>query len=171
MKRSVGLILLTKINGQLTAVLHARGTFNVQTLKPESWPGVTQVTCHGRLKDGEEWTAALYREASEELGKYMEEVVRHHADDLKLVHHQTQGAEEVQTFALYLLNPAFLKFFRLPGDTGGLRYAVPGDKRLCDVQAKGCTKENGVVDVNVLAMFPDELAAVQKAFELFATAP
>ena len=70
MKKSVGLVVMTmlpKKDGSkvLAAILQRRGTFNTEKMEPESWPGCCQVTCHGRLEEGEDFELGLFNELGE----------------------------------------------------------------------------------------------------------
>lgn len=75
--RAVGLLLVVKINKPrlgYRVVLRKRGPWNWETDKPESWRGSYQLTCHGRCKNGEQFTNALAREIKEELGFTVNEI-------------------------------------------------------------------------------------------------
>ena len=73
MKRSVGLVLMTKIvfggTFKMCAVLQHRGEYNFEKMSWETFPGCLQVTCHGGAEEGESFEAALQREIGEELGE------------------------------------------------------------------------------------------------------
>jgi hypothetical protein len=57
--KAVGLLLFTVIDEILYAVCQVRGAFNFQTMRSESWAGLLQPTCHGKLQEGEEYMDAL----------------------------------------------------------------------------------------------------------------
>jgi hypothetical protein len=173
MKRSVGLILLTYLDDKLTAVLHARGVFNPETMKAESWPGACQVTTHGRYEDVDQGNpiAALVREATDELGDAIALLIRERFADLHQAGYKKDEQEEATTYSLLLPDPRFLKYVRLPAETGGLRFAHWGDERLCNMKTGGYTKTDGILSRNVFALFPDELDAVHKALAMYPETP
>jgi hypothetical protein len=169
-KRSVGLLFLTRWQGALVAVLNARGQYNFEKMKAESWPGLCQVSTHGEIEDvdGGNHVAALVREAGQELGNTAAQIIDERFAEMKQIGYKKDDREEVTTYALYVADPEFLKYVQLSSDSGGLRLAHYGDERLCSTD--GLTKTEGVRDMNVFAMFPDELAAVRKALVLYQAA-
>ncbi len=175
-EKSVSLLIMTRLKikpdgpEELVAVLQRRGEFNHETMGPESWPGVDQLTVHGKIKNSESDKGALCRETREELGgdfvsgklaweaitANMIEIGRVEKPDKVIVHY----AIEVLALALPL--------FRLNSSTGGLRLITKSD--LSDIQAVpnwNCNKTDGVYARRTFAMFPDEIKALKQAFTIF----
>ena len=180
MKKSVGLVVMVKMPQEdgseiLMAVLQRRGTFNTEKMKPESYPGCCQVTAHGKLKENEDINRGIFREIEEELG---DQFVRHfyNGKHFGTIVHKTEG-ESVVTFGT-VMPIEVLRSIRLGPDSGGLLYVtaeqmsknnpdlvelVPGEKG--SVMDK--IKIFGPNHTRTIAMFPDEIEAVRKAFEVF----
>lgn len=170
---SVGLIIITRlagVTGELEpfAVLQRRGDFNHETLRAESWPGLCQVTAHGKL-NGEGWTTGLHREIKEELGstpfelgiKYDKLVV------VKEIKVNQPKAKTTRTYAVEIPADA-IKKFRLNASTGGLVLVNREQaKKIQTTASKLFGKETGVPLREQIVMFPDELEAVEAAFRKF----
>ena len=179
-ERSVGLIVMAEISEMgLVAVLQERGRFNTEKMRPESWPGVCQVTAHGKLKEEESFEAALKREITEELGKEFYDSFfvlgalsraggRTQEGILLEVYREETPEKIVITFAAKVLD-YYLCLIRLGPDTGGLRF-VRREEVEKIVDLRGFNRQIGVPDRMTVAMFPDEKEAVAKAFTLFAEA-
>lgn len=161
MKRSVGLVFLTELNGNKMCVLHKRGLFNFEEMKPESFPCGCQVTCHGGLEDDEDFFEGLRRESREELGDDMSSLVWSHRQVLVELSHLDTGGKEVVTYGLKVI-ASTLKMITLGPSSGGLLLLKEGDEIL---DLRSFPKETGVRD-NSVAMFPDEAEAVRNAFKL-----
>jgi ADP-ribose pyrophosphatase YjhB (NUDIX family) len=163
MSRSVGLVVITVIDGQKVALLHKRGGFNPEKMKPETWPGASQVSCHGKLRDGEDFKQGLYREAEEELGPLFVRKLEENEDQIILIYEKHTQDKSVKTFAVFMENPAFLKDIRLAGASGGILLA---DENTELRNLKNFDKKQGVTDNNVVAMFADEIQAVRQALKV-----
>jgi ADP-ribose pyrophosphatase YjhB (NUDIX family) len=164
-KKSVGLIVITEISGLgLVAVLRERGHFNFETFTPESWPGVCQVTVHGGLHDGETFTSALERETYEELGPAFANL-SHMRKNFIVVFDGQGESKRVKTYA-QKLDCLCIARMRLAPDSGSIRIVRQPDVEHI-VNIADFSKETGVSDRSVIAMFPDEKEAVEEAFHLF----
>jgi hypothetical protein len=175
--KSVGLVVMMDIPGiGLVAVLRERGFFNPEKMEPESWPGVCQVTVHGRLEKNEDFLTALIRELPEELGNdfasnFISLITLNPAllgtVFGKTFYSQEGGKEvvvrEVVTFAIKI-SPLFLKKIRLAPESGAIRL-VSLDEIAKIVGATPSDKVNGAPDRRIIIMFPDEKAAVVNAFD------
>ncbi len=170
MKRSVGLVVMVRMPDQSASVGHRvmaclqrRGSFNHEKMAPENFPGCLQVTCHGKLEDREDFYDALVRELREELGGNF-------AEDYVLGYHgqvliETKTADkEVITFGTLVPIDFIRDLVRLDPDTGGLVYlsALQVDSLVTITDSMKQLGPNGL-----LAMFPDEIEAVKKGFEIF----
>lgn len=164
MKKSVGLVVMTYITQEgkevLVAVLQKRGTFNTEKMEPESYPDCCQVTCHGKLKDKEGWGEGLLREITEELGPVFSSIV-HHGQSTVLIETDT-----ILTMGIFTSIVNIRNHIRLDPDTGGLVY-ITKDQVDNIVEISGDMKIHGPEFTHTLAMFPDEIEAVRKAFEIF----
>lgn len=171
-RKIVGLIILTDLPGEggLVAVLQRRGISNHEkNWERESRPGGYQVTAHGGLKGNEGFLEALKREVKEELGdRFFDEISLPYwrfVDSLiVLVHDENDPEREVLTYGIFLPNDV-LKLIRLNPSTGGLRFISSGGVDSI-VDLWGFDKIKGVEDSNIVAMFPDEIAALKMAFKL-----
>lgn len=169
MKRSVGLVVVTEIDGLgRVAVLQRRGEFNHETMKSESYPGGCQVTAHGGVEEGESFSQALNREIIEELSENFYMITRSNMTDIAVMQELVRLEEtdrEVVTYGAKL--PAyFLGGIRLSPSSGGLvLLAEPEVKKVKNL--KDFDRNEGVLDRKVIAMFPDAREAVCKAFEVF----
>lgn len=165
--KSVGLVVMTDIPGiGLVAVLRERGFFNPETMKPESWPGVCQVTVHGRLEEGEDFLTALLRELGEELGNNfafdVASLIIKNPAILGKISHLQKGDKEVVTFAIKV-DLLLLKKIRLAPDSGAIRLvSLDETTEIADITP--FDRVNGVQDRRVIAMFSDEKDAVAGAF-------
>jgi len=160
----------------LMAVLQRRGRFNTEKMKLESYPGCCQVTVHGKLNEGEEIMTGLRRETEEELGLFFAEtyfsLCGHYVGTII---HKTSD-ESVITFGT-VMPIDLLRGIRLGPDSGGLVYV--NEKRINDQRiifeigkddkdmVPDAMKKYGPSEAATIAMFPDEVEAVRKAFEVF----
>ena len=172
MKKSIGLVVITIINDKLCALLQIRGGFNPEKMKPESFPGATQVSCHGGLEENEDFETALLREIEEELGNKFKTFLLKLADKqlflekLHLIEHFEEEDKEVKTYTVLIEDPNFLKKLQLGPSTGGIRL-LPKSEVDSIKNLKDFDKTTGVQDRKITAMFPDEASAVKKAFKFF----
>jgi len=153
---------------ELVAVLQKRGEFNHEKMGPESWPGACQITVHGSLEEHESWSGAMFRESGEELGTAVWNCFNGKLDSMaKLLSEKTSSEKEVRTFGIEL--PAgFLKRVRLNASTGGLHLLRKKQvSQICRLCPEHFSKAVGVDERLTIAMFPDEIEAVKKAFEIF----
>ena len=72
----------------------------------------------------------------------------------------------IRHYAVEIL-PARLADIRLNASTGGLRLVSRADLAKIQNLPAPCDKQEGVRDRDALAMFPDEIEALRKAFEIF----
>lgn len=181
-KRMVGLVVLTDIPDMgRVAVLQRRGEFNHEKMGPESFPGLYQVTVHGKVEEGESSEVALYREFVEKLGDdraafrlvvpllmIQGRLVTGKSPLKVLLRVETEEKVAVTYGAMLTAN--FLKEVRLGPSSGGLRLLREDEVNFIqevDPSSNGYNKKVGIVDRRVVAMFPDEKEAVRKAFRVF----
>ena len=164
---------MTKLGGNLVAVLQKRGGCNHENeMRPESLPGGCQVTVHETALDVEEDTfKCLMRGVNEELGEAVGRMVQERAESnfsrLKTLYFIETSEKVVLTFGIELA-PGFFKSVRLNASTGGL---VPITEHEL-IFLKNLTEFDrhvGVLCRTDIAMFPDEIESVKKAFEIFGT--
>ncbi len=171
MKRSVGLLVAVRLEGELYIALQRRGKWKWKKgkLEKESYPGGCQVLAHGGLEDGEDFLAALMREMREELGIRFRDVVLHEHDrgNVQLLHSIQTEEQEVQTFGLQM-EPYLLEVIQFHAGTGGLEL-VTRHHHLRNLKDPCFSKQYGVTDREIYALFPDEIEAVKKAFERYSS--
>lgn len=170
----MGLVVLTEVPGNpgpaLVAVLQRRGEWNTEKMAPESYPGACQVTVHGKVEKGESPSSALFREIDQELGAEALEFLRRGAlgpehDFPELLKEETPD-KLVITWGMKV--PCeLLRVIRLGPDSGGLRL-LEREEVAFIANLNNFDKKEGVMDRTDVAMFPDEIEAVKKAFEAFA---
>jgi len=66
-RKKGGILLFTVENGELVAHLQQRGRYDYNHGKPNTWPGICQVTAEGKRRPDENPLQAAVREAEEEL--------------------------------------------------------------------------------------------------------
>ncbi len=166
MKRSVGLLVAVRLEGELLIALQRRGKWKWKQgkLLPESYPGGCQALAHGGVEDGEDFLTALMREVYEELGVRFRDIILHELDqnNLILLHSVLNQDQEVQTFGM-LSQPYLLDQIQFHAGTGGLEL-ITRHQHLRNLLDPCFSKQYGVTDRETYAMFPDEAAAVHKAF-------
>jgi len=167
-RKLVGLILVTfipDVNGKqkLMAVLQKRGPWDFEVMKPEILPGCYQVTFNGELKEKETFLSAFFRESGEELGiKFTDKLKTNKT--LRELNHLKKENKEVIIFGA-LVSPEQLSLIRLSISTGGFALIDSNEiKKIIEVNPE--IRENGVQKDRIV-MFPDEIIAIKKAFEIF----
>ena len=178
MERSVELVVLTEVPGMgLVAVVRERGYYSIERMKPALWPGGCQVTVHGKVEAGESLNDALFREMREELGKefadavFVVDTLRRDAgkapeETVREVNRLETTEKSVVTFAVKADIYMLATTMRLSVESGALRFVRREEiSEIADLRSFDIT--TGVPVRNVIAMFPDEREAVQKAFALF----
>lgn len=163
-EKSVGLIVMTEIPHMgLVAVLRERGNFNFEKMAPESWAGGCQVTVHGKLEEGEDFLDALDREINEELGPAFANI-SHLRKNIILVYEKQEELKHVKTFA-QKLDCRCLARIRLNPDSGSIQFLPRhGLDRVCNLNNH--PREISIANRSIIAMFPDEMKAVVKAFDV-----
>lgn len=168
-EKSVGLIIFTEIPGMgLVAVLRERGYFNFEKMERESWYGGCQVTVHGKLEERERgnFLLALRRELDEELGEgFSYNLWVQYSEKIVEVSRLQKQDKEVVTFAIKIDLSLLLKI-RLSPDSGSLRF-LPHYELDYVADLTLFSKETGIINRLVIAMFPDEKKAVADAFTRF----
>ena len=133
---------------------------------PETRPGGCQVTVHGNLEAGESFVDGLRRELTEELGiRFQRAIFNRSLEDLELLVDDDHPDKEVVTYGM-VVGPEVLSLVCFGPSTGGFDFVtcngVDNIRNLKEFDSK-----IGVTDLTIVAMFPDEIIAVRKAFEVF----
>ena len=167
--RAVGIIFMTMIpaiSEEVFAILQRRGRWNYErAFGPESWPGICQVSAHGRVREGEHLFNALHRECEEELGSYAADLVSRNKNDIvKVGDHKTKD-KEVTTYALKI-RWTDLNRMKINPSSAGLEFVSASQLPKVIDAPKHFKKETGVADIRTIAMFPNEIEALKKAFQL-----
>jgi hypothetical protein len=168
MKKSVGLILMSWVpqkdgSKKLVAILQRRGIWDFERMDKETFPGCYQVTFHGGLEEDETFLDTLKRESEEELGKEFSKK-NHLNKNLKELFHKNETEKEVITFGA-LIPFEQISLIRLGMSTGGLDLVEEKQvKKIINISPE--FREVGAPS-SVIAMFPDEIEALKKAFESF----
>lgn len=168
MKKLVGFLALVEHEGRLLAVLQMRGRYNIEKeLREELWPGACQVTVHGKAEPDESLEQTLFREAEEKIGLLATEYIRSAVEKghTEVVCELHEPEKIVLTYAA-VLPYKFIKEIRWHPGTGGLHLITEHEvifiKDLTKFQ-----KETGVLNRADIAMFPDEIKALENAFKIF----
>ena len=163
-KKSVGIVLFNKTAAGLVVILQIRGTWNAEKNCPESWPGGCQVTAHGKLESGEDFTQALYREVAEELGAEILPAIK----TLRLIElvNKNSSEEQIITYGAVVGEDIFKMLMSKPKSKtfGGFKL-VRRNEIAKIVDLSNINKNIGATDQNTIAMFPDEKEAMCVAFE------
>lgn len=160
MKQSVGLIILTVEGGILRTLCQIRAKWNNEKNAPESYPGCLQVTCHGKLEEGEGFLPALVRESNEELGDAFTEACQ---KDMSLVEVANVRNEKSWVITYAALVPSIrLKLLNPGKDVAGFKSLTAKDVSEI-IPITPDMKERGAPN-GKMAMFQDEIDAIKDAF-------
>lgn len=150
-KEAAGLILVTRLPiGKYACVLGVRK-------KDDSWGGACQPTCHGGKNPDEDFIACVLREAMEELGERLANILK--SGVFIKLEHKVEPDKEIITYCTFIDYQVFqcnvvkgpeIAYFRFVDDPNTLRELVPEDKK------------RGVPEYEN-AMFSDNLRAVKTA--------
>jgi hypothetical protein len=175
-EKSVSLLIMTRLQmeegepEELVAILQRRGEFNHETMRPESWPGACQLTVHGKVEEDENEKNTLFRETVEELGQdFVLGFMIAMSFKMVEIGEVLTEKKHVQHYAVEVL-PDRLKSIRFNASTGGVRIMRYKDLDRIQNLFMGYIKEKGIELRSATAMFPDEIKAVKKAFEIFGRA-
>ena len=159
---------MTAINCHLVALLSKRGVWNDEKNDFESWPGAYQLTAHGKAEEGEDVKANLERKVNEELGILASKIIfKNGWSKIKELNRKEKTDKIVANFAVWCNSPEILEIITPERTSGGIyavrRYAF--ESRVVDIT--NFDKKIGVPARNrtAIAMFPDEIEAVRKAFD------
>ena len=171
-KRSAGVLVMTEFPGMgLVAVLQRRGEFNHEKMGPESYPGGCQLTAHGGMEDSEAPFDTIFREALEEMGAPFGVAVGAALSgslvNAPRLNYINTDEKEVYSYG-QKMNPDFLKSIKLGPSSGGV-VLVTKERASKIRNLKEFTREEGVDQLSIIAMFLDDKVAVLKAFKYFAS--
>lgn len=166
-KRSVGLLVFTHLPEKgLVAILQKRGKFNDETMLPESYPGGCQLTVWGSAKDNENYDEALNREIGEEAGWVWTAdflTARHQGQRVAHLEDPVASGGNASVWAAYL--PAEnIKHLRLGAATGGITLVTEEELPLIQNLKTDYTRERGVQNTEIIAMFDDSKEILKKGF-------
>ena len=163
----VAILLVRKHNDDYEALLQTRGTYDFRKDKPQTWPGINQVTVEGKKHDKEEDLIALRRELHEELGQTAGELV------FKLLvgdgfdkHSILLKEEHMTIFVLEIPNDFFKTYGIRPENiTGGFRPVTRNHMSSIIVAKSEWRNIIHPYDLNAIVVMPH----VKKALEVFFT--
>lgn len=163
-KRGSGLVLTSRHPKLgVFALLSRRGTYNWETMEPESYPGSCQVTCHGGLEGAESFREALLRESGQELGPTFTKHLRLLLDDLRKVGERNDEHAEVITEGLHVDFELIEMIFADRGSANFVPCTVEQARNIRMLNPKEDSVK-GVTDGSI-AMFGDEMLAVGNALD------
>ncbi len=161
MEESVGLVIITRDNDSLKVLCQKRSHWSTERNAPSNFPGCLQVSCHGKLEDGENFYSSLIREMEQELGERFTTFYRNNVQPHKIVEIKNEK-KHVITFAVYIENEQ-LKMIELGKEVGGLFYLSEKETdQILPIDPS--MKEKGAPEGRN-AMFQDEIDAIKKAFD------
>jgi hypothetical protein len=170
-KKSVGFVAMLKQPNEgghtsLMAVLSRRGYLNEKG-EQNDYPGCYQITCRGEMKevDGGDFKRAMIRVAHEELGRTIADWLRY--DSLPAVMDRREVHDELIVTFGALVPRAVLSHIYLPSNTGGHLRVMAEDFGRRVIPTTPEMRQSGPPSEGVLAMFPDEITAVQNTFVYF----
>ncbi len=123
MRHCVGLVIATKLpHLGWAAIMQRRGVYDPEHMDWETFPGEFQVTVYGCISSQADtcFINAVGREACEELGPAVGEIVEARRDELKLISRQEDGRRLALLYGLILEDPSWLQKVRLHPASGGL---------------------------------------------------
>lgn len=168
-KKVVGLLCLTELpaekGGRLAAILQIRGSYNHEREGPESFAGGYQVTVNGSKMRDESDEDAIIRETSEELGEAfsLELWTNPDLEKIRLINRSETDRVVVVNYVLKIPY-VFLERIELGQSVGGVRFLTQDE--LAKIQnLDSFDRDTGVTDDNIIALFTDQIEALQKAFE------
>lgn len=153
--------MITQVNGILFAVCQKRAQWNTEKDMPESFPGCLQVSCHGKLEEGEDFYTALIRESKEELGSNFTKLCQNDVQLHKVIEVDDEK-KHVVTYAAFVTEER-LAMIEPGKDVGGLVYLSEAEVNQI-IPIDSSMKENGAPD-GKNAMFQDEIDAIKKAID------
>jgi hypothetical protein len=162
-----GIIIFThtfhKKEGELVALLHRRGRWNLETGRQELYPYGCEVSAHGKVLDedeGDRFHAAM-REVERELGPLFAKVIGVHINDISIL---CDSPTKI-TYGI-ILPPDVLKYIRLEASAGGMEL-ISQDELVNIQNLMNFSKADGVTDLGIIAMYADEVEALKAGFKKF----
>jgi len=162
-KRAAGVVIYAVVNRALVAVLPRRASYDPEkNMAPQSFAGALQVTAHGGVKESEDVIDGLRREAREEIGIGGNIFCKKNMEVLSIVN---KPEKEVITYGL-VVPIEFVKNVRFSLATDG--YVLLRREQVSEIIPLNTNDKPGVPH-EFLAMFQDEIDAISKGFEIFAS--
>ncbi len=168
-KKVVGLLCFTELptekGGGLAAILQVRGSHNHEREGPESFAGGCQATVNGSKMEDESDRQALIRETEEELGEAfsLELLTNPGLEDIRKIN-------QVETERVVVVNYTLIvpydctQQIKLGQSVGGIKFLTEAE--LAKIQKLDAfDRDIGVTDDEVIALFDDQIEALQKAFK------
>ena len=165
MRFVAGLLVISRDELGIFALLQRRGEWDYEHNRWESYPSGCQVTCSGGVEneDEKDTRRTMLREADQELGPAFTQHILA-AGPQHLMRVRTESMNREADFYWVELAPEKLADIRLHPSSGGLVRFRPGrDMRNMYLE---CTREEGVLDRTVIAAYPETKQAVERAFEI-----
>jgi len=161
---ATGILLGVRHNREPALALQIRGE------NEKSFRGGTQVSAHGKLEESEislprdeAFLAGLRREAREELGDVLAEMIEASASNLVVLNEQITPKKIIRTFGLDMAisSSEFLELVVPGSEVGGFRFITP-EKEIREYREG---EKKAGVPKDEIAMFRDEIEAVNLAFK------
>lgn len=180
-RRSIGLLVLLDLPDRARgALLRIRDVRDPKTGDPQSFPGLAQVTVHGTVEPEEHLQHAILREASEELAEMFRAagkeqptssmfrcLLRYFPRRLHALTRRDTPQERVVTLGCCLEEDDVMEHLRPLLEADQMRIVREKDlPRIRIVDPLDAVRRATLIRTPQLAMFPDELEALKRAFRM-----
>ncbi len=152
----------------LTGILRRRETDEVLLVRRASGrsnPGVYQASVNGKLDDSEDWLKALRREVGEELGEKLAESLDFSSLELvDISPYIFKGKQALSRTYVGQITKEQVEMIKLSEESDRILWVGPEDIGMIKTTEE--VKKTGFDPDKEIVMFPDQLRALKKIFEL-----